>query len=232
MAFELTTLAPAPEAQVRSRIELRTARVAIIGLGYVGLPLAEAFAEQGYSVIGFDIDAEKIKRLRLKESYIGHIPDERIAELIDSERFEPTADPQCFDEADAIIICVPTPLTPEREPDLSYIIGTGQTLSRYLLRGRPMSCCGPSSSRAACVPAATSSWRSVPSVKIPAMRSTRRAAFRRWSAALTPSAATWRWNCIGRWSARSCRPRAAAWRRPARYWKTPTGPSTSPSSTS
>jgi UDP-N-acetyl-D-glucosamine dehydrogenase len=136
MAFELTTLVPAPEVQLRSRIELRTARVAVIGLGYVGLPLAEAFAEQGYRVIGFDIDAEKIKRLRLKESYIGHIPDERIAQLIDSERFEPTAEPQSFDEADAIVICVPTPLTAEREPDLSYIVNTGKMLSRYLRRGQ------------------------------------------------------------------------------------------------
>src|ERR1700722_15328078 len=111
MALELTTLAPAPADQLRSRIELRTARVAVVGLGYVGLPLAETFAEQGYPVIGFDIDPEKIKRLRLKQSYVGHIPDERIARLFDSERFEPTSDPECFDDADAIIICVPTPLT-------------------------------------------------------------------------------------------------------------------------
>jgi UDP-N-acetyl-D-glucosamine dehydrogenase len=136
MAFELTTLAPAPAEQLRSRIELRTARVAIVGLGHVGLPLAETFAEQGYSVIGFDIDLEKIKRLRLKQSYVGHMVNERIARLIDSEHFEPSADPQCFEEADAIILCVPTPLTPEREPDLSQVVAAGQTLSRYLRRGQ------------------------------------------------------------------------------------------------
>src|SRR5438128_878010 len=102
-----------------SSIGARTARVAIVGLGYVGLPLAESFALAGYPVIGFDVDSEKVKKLKTGRSYIGHISGQRVAELVGTERFEPTADPRCFAQADAIIICVPTPLTEAREPDLS-----------------------------------------------------------------------------------------------------------------
>jgi UDP-N-acetyl-D-glucosamine dehydrogenase len=122
--------------QLASRIQLRTARVAIIGLGYVGLPLAETFAGAGYPVVGFDIDPEKVKRLRLGQSYIGHIPSDRIAGLVRSDRFEPTCDPHCFEDVDAIIICVPTPLTETRDPDLSYITATGETISKHLRPGQ------------------------------------------------------------------------------------------------
>ncbi len=122
--------------QLQSRIEARTARVVVVGLGYVGLPLAETFAAQGYPVLGFDIDAEKVRRLNRGESYIGHICPERIEELVASGRFEATTDPARFREADAIIICVPTPLTPEREPDLSYIENTGRTVREFLRPGQ------------------------------------------------------------------------------------------------
>src|SRR5207249_392245 len=115
------------EGQLLSRIELRSARVAIVGLGYVGLPLAETFAWGGYPVIGFDIDPDKIAKLRRGESYIGHICPERVSELVGSGRFEATSDPANFADADAIIICVPTPLGEAREPDLSYIVRTGET---------------------------------------------------------------------------------------------------------
>jgi UDP-N-acetyl-D-glucosamine dehydrogenase len=119
-----------------SRIEARTARVAVIGLGYVGLPLAESFAQAGYPVVGFDIDPEKIKKLKTGQSYIGHIPAPRVAELIQSERFEPTCDPRCFEQVDAVIICVPTPLTEAREPDLSYIETTAETIRKHLRPGQ------------------------------------------------------------------------------------------------
>src|SRR5213082_1848351 len=98
-------------AKLMSRLELRLARVAVVGLVYVGLPLAETFAWGEFPVIGFDIDPEKIKKLRIGESYIGHINAERIAELGQSGRFEATTDPTCFEYADVIVICVPTPLT-------------------------------------------------------------------------------------------------------------------------
>jgi UDP-N-acetyl-D-glucosamine dehydrogenase len=135
MALELTTTESIAE-QLASRIKLRIAQVAVVGLGYVGLPLAETFAWAGYPVIGFDIDPEKVKRLNTGQSYIGHISSGRIAELISTGRFEATADAHCFEEVDAIIICVPTPLTEAREPDLSYIIQTGKTLKKHLQRGQ------------------------------------------------------------------------------------------------
>jgi UDP-N-acetyl-D-glucosamine dehydrogenase len=122
--------------ELQSRIETRTARVAVVGLGYVGLPLAETFAAQGYPVLGFDIDPEKVRRLNRGESYIGHICPERIEELVASGRFEATADPGRFREADAVIICVPTPLTEAREPDLSCVENTGRTIREFLRPGQ------------------------------------------------------------------------------------------------
>src|SRR5262249_28477601 len=127
----------APLAQgLLARLEARAARVAVVGLGYVGLPLAETFAWAGYPVLGFDIDPAKIDMLRRGESYIGHICPERIAELIAGGRFEPSCDPACFADADAILICVPTPLGEAREPDLSYIVRTAETLRDHLRPGQ------------------------------------------------------------------------------------------------
>jgi UDP-N-acetyl-D-glucosamine dehydrogenase len=125
-----------PAEELASRIELRTARVAIVGLGYVGLPLAETFAWGGYPVLGFDVDPVKVEKLRRGQSYIGHICAERVRELVGSGRFEATCDPERFGDADAIIICVPTPLGEAREPDLSYIVRTGETLRPHLRPGQ------------------------------------------------------------------------------------------------
>ncbi len=106
--------------RLAAKIELRTARVCIVGLGYVGLPLARSFIKASYSVLGFDIDSEKARKLMLGQSYIGHIPSEHVAEIVKSGWFEATAEAERFGEADAIIICVPTPLTEAREPTLLY----------------------------------------------------------------------------------------------------------------
>lgn len=119
-----------------SRIETRTARVAVVGLGYVGLPLAETFAWGGYPVLGFDVDEGKVGKLRRGESYIGHICAERVAELISGGNFDATSDPGRFVEADAVVICVPTPLGEAREPDLSYIVRTGEMLRPHLRQGQ------------------------------------------------------------------------------------------------
>jgi UDP-N-acetyl-D-glucosamine dehydrogenase len=127
---------PSLADQLQSRIELRTARVAVVGLGYVGLPLAETFAWAEFPVTGFDIDPEKVRKLRLGQSYIRHIGSERVAEMIRGGRFEATTDPGCFAGADAIVICVPTPLTEAREPDLSYIESTGRAVMPHLRRGQ------------------------------------------------------------------------------------------------
>src|SRR6266511_6445256 len=117
----LTIAEPLAE-QLRSRIDLRTARVGIVGLGYVGLPLAETFAWGGYPVLGFDIDPDKVAALKRGASYIGHICAERVTELIGSGRFDATTDAERFRDVDAIIICVATPFTEAREADLSYVV--------------------------------------------------------------------------------------------------------------
>src|SRR5438309_4058289 len=135
MTTELAAPATLAE-QLRSRIDLRAARVGVVGLGYVGLPLAETFAWGGYPVLGFDIDANKVAKLLRGESYIGHICPERVAELIASGRFDATSDPRRFAEADALIICVPTPLGEAREPDLSYIVHTARSIRPHLRPGQ------------------------------------------------------------------------------------------------
>jgi UDP-N-acetyl-D-glucosamine dehydrogenase len=130
------TQTPSLAEELAARIEQRTARVTIIGLGYVGLPLAETFAWGGYPVLGFDIDDTKVTKLLRGQSYIGHVCPERVEELIQSGRFDATTDPARFVEADVLIICVPTPLGEAREPDLSYITRTGETIRPFLRAGQ------------------------------------------------------------------------------------------------
>jgi UDP-N-acetyl-D-glucosamine dehydrogenase len=118
------------------RLRERTARVCVVGLGYVGLPLAESFAAVGYRVLGFDVDEAKVRKLMAGQSYIGHIPSDRVSQLVGTGKFTATSDPAKFAEVDAIVICVPTPLTDAREPDLSFIEATGKTIVRHLRKGQ------------------------------------------------------------------------------------------------
>ena len=110
--------------------------VAIIGLGYVGLPLCLAFVRGGLSVIGIDVDPLKIEKLRAGESYISHIQSEAIAEAQAAGRFEPTTVVAAVSRADAILICVPTPLTPNRTPDLSHVESTAAAIGPHLRTGQ------------------------------------------------------------------------------------------------
>jgi UDP-N-acetyl-D-glucosamine dehydrogenase len=120
------------------RLDARTAVIGIVGLGYVGLPLVLRFCEVGYRIIGFDIDESKTKALMGGRSYIEHISAEAIRRA--RERgFEATTDFSRSREADALIICVPTPLTEHREPDLSYVIGTVDSLVPFLRKGQVIS---------------------------------------------------------------------------------------------
>src|SRR5690349_9969371 len=89
----------------------RSAKIGIIGLGYVGLPLIRAFVEAGFRTIGFDIDDTKVARLKQGESYVGHIPSAWIGQCVAERMFEPTSDMRRLGEPDALLICVPTPLT-------------------------------------------------------------------------------------------------------------------------
>lgn len=124
------------EKTLEKRIRDRTARVGIAGLGYVGLPLAEAFALAGFSVIGFDIDEAKTRLLNEGKTYIRHIPDARIAAIVDSGKFRASTDFSDAADMDAILICVPTPLTRFREPDLQFVISTGQAIAPHLRAGQ------------------------------------------------------------------------------------------------
>ena len=98
--------------------------IAIVGLGYVGLPLALTFAEKNFSVIGIDIDQRKVTKLKNKESYLRHINNSRISEVIENKKLIPTSDFSEVEKCIAIILCVPTPLNKNREPDLHEITTT------------------------------------------------------------------------------------------------------------
>src|SRR5580765_3646597 len=111
-------------------------KVAIIGCGYVGLPLALRFAEAGHKVTGFDTDPNKVNMLNAGRSYIEHIPQTKIQQFVNSRHFSATTDFAKLKEADAILICVPTPLSERREPDLSYVEQTAISIYPNLQRGQ------------------------------------------------------------------------------------------------
>jgi UDP-N-acetyl-D-glucosamine dehydrogenase len=118
------------------RIADRSARVGVIGQGYVGLPLALVFHEAGFPVLGFDVDAAKVEALRRGESCIRHIDPARVSRAVASGGYEVTADFDRLAACDAIVICVPTPLGAHREPDNSYIHATAREIARRLRRGQ------------------------------------------------------------------------------------------------
>jgi UDP-N-acetyl-D-glucosamine dehydrogenase len=128
---------PVAEALIE-RIRAKTAVVGIVGLGYVGLPLICRFADAGFRTIGFDIDPAKVAKLGKGESYIGTVPDERVAAAL-KRGFQATADYSLAAKADALIICVPTPLSKSREPDLKYIVDTMDSLLPHLRPGQLVS---------------------------------------------------------------------------------------------
>src|SRR5208337_1832569 len=110
-------------------------RTAVVGLGYVGLPLSLQFARSGVTVLGLDVDAAKVDALHKGKSYIKHIPSEAVAEAVRGGAFSAASDFSRIREADAVIICVPTPLNKNREPDISFIIDTGRSIAQYLRKG-------------------------------------------------------------------------------------------------
>lgn len=117
---------------LEEKIKDKTAVVGIIGLGYVGLPLVREFCRVGFNTVGFDIDSEKVKKLNAGKSYIKHIPSELIKELVSQKLFRATDNMKELKNVDAIIICVPTPLTKTKDPDMRFVIGTAQTISENL----------------------------------------------------------------------------------------------------
>lgn len=123
-------------AQLRDKIAHKTAKVGVIGLGYVGLPLVRLFVQSGYPTLGFDVDQTKVDALLAGRSYIGHIDGDWIAQCVRQRHFRPTADMRLLAEADAILMCVPTPLTDSRDPDLSYVEQTTRQVAATLRPGQ------------------------------------------------------------------------------------------------
>jgi UDP-N-acetyl-D-glucosamine dehydrogenase len=122
--------------QLAAKIKKRKALVGVIGMGYVGLPLVRTFCGGGFRCLGFDVDSHKVRALNAGKSYIKHIPSSMVAELVRAERFRATVDPKKLRTCDAILICVPTPLTKMREPDMSYVEATSKMLAGILRRGQ------------------------------------------------------------------------------------------------
>lgn len=132
--YSLSTVA----TDLVARLENRSSKIGILGLGYVGIPLALRFHEVGLTVLGFDIDAERVSTLNAGKTPIKHISASEIAAMRDGG-FQATADFARIDEVDAIIICVPTPLSRHREPDLSFIVDTMDAITPFLRSGQILS---------------------------------------------------------------------------------------------
>ena len=124
--------------ELRKRIEDRDSPIGIVGLGYVGLPLALRFAEAGFKVVGFDIDPCKAEAISKRQSYFSHITDERIAAAVD-QGLSVTSDMAKASEVDAIILCLPTPLGKHQEPDLSFVTNTMDALAPHIRAGQVIS---------------------------------------------------------------------------------------------
>ncbi len=128
-------MAPSAE-QLENRLGQRQAKIGVIGMGYVGLPLALAFAEKEFATTGFDTDETKVEALLAGQSYIKHIPAARIARQRELGQLSATAQFSEITGMDAIIICVPTPLTGKREPDLSFVVATARMIVPHLRQGQ------------------------------------------------------------------------------------------------
>jgi UDP-N-acetyl-D-glucosamine dehydrogenase len=118
------------------KIRRGDAVVGVIGMGYVGLPLLLTFCRAGHRCLAYDIDPRKVRKLNRGSSYIEHVPGTEVRRFRKAGQFEATADPRAFRRCDALIVCVPTPLTPAREPDMTYVEATARTIAEHLQRGQ------------------------------------------------------------------------------------------------
>ena len=130
---------PGNYGRTLKKIERKEARIGVVGMGYVGLPIALRFCEEGFHVTGIDVDVSKIEAIKAGNSYIRHISGEKIRDFIDSGSLTASSDAAQLSRMDAVIICVPTPLSDKREPDLSYVYATARDVARNLRRGQIVS---------------------------------------------------------------------------------------------
>src|SRR6186713_83421 len=121
---------------LEQKLDSRQARLAVIGLGYVGLPLAIEFAKAGFTVYGIDVDAAKVAQLKKGRSYVGDVAAADVAKAVKEGRFVPTTDFAVLKRADSVNICVPTPLNKTKDPDVSYIVAAADEVARHLKKGQ------------------------------------------------------------------------------------------------
>jgi len=123
-------------SELKKKITNKTAKVSVIGLGYVGLPLAVEIAKAGFSTVGIDVNKEKVDKIKSKNSYIPDVAQEELARAVSKKKLMATTDYEILTEVDIVSICVPTPLRKTREPDISYIIAAASEVSKYLHQGQ------------------------------------------------------------------------------------------------
>src|SRR5690349_21109507 len=128
-------MSPGGRVSLKEKIEQRTARIGVIGLGYVGLPLAVEFARAGFNVTGFDVDASKVAEITAGRSYIGDVDTKDLAAEVQSGRLRATTDMSLLAEMDAVDICVPTPLRKTKDPDMSFVVAAAEQIAKYLHKG-------------------------------------------------------------------------------------------------
>ncbi|HSW49175.1 MAG TPA: nucleotide sugar dehydrogenase, partial [Bryobacteraceae bacterium] len=121
--------------ELESKIRARTARVGVVGLGYVGLPLAAEFARAGFSVTGIDVDERKVARVNAGDSYVGDVPSAILGPLVSGGKLRATAGFEAIADLDTVNICVPTPLRKTKDPDMSHIVSSCQQIAKYLHAG-------------------------------------------------------------------------------------------------
>jgi len=122
--------------QLREKIDTKSAVIGIVGLGYVGLPLAVEFAEKGFRTVGIDLSQKKVRSLKQGENYIADIPSEKWKKVVESGRFQAQTDYSGADQIDVFYICVPTPFTENKEPDISYIVSAARSIKEVLRPGQ------------------------------------------------------------------------------------------------
>ncbi|MBC7336669.1 MAG: UDP-N-acetyl-D-glucosamine dehydrogenase, partial [Clostridia bacterium] len=127
---------PSVKEALLERIRRKEARVGVVGLGYVGLPLAVEFAEAGFTVLGIDLDPNRVGAINAGQSYIGDVPAERLRPLVEERRLMATSSYDMVSQLDTISICVPTPLGKSRDPDISYILQAADAISQRSRRGQ------------------------------------------------------------------------------------------------
>ena len=117
------------------KIQDKSAVIGVVGLGYVGLPLAVEKAKAGYTVVGFDVQEEKVDAVNQGHNYIGDVVDEELSNLVKQKKLQATIDYSMIKKVDAVAICVPTPLDLYKQPDISYVVSSTKSVAKYLHEG-------------------------------------------------------------------------------------------------